>query len=193
MFAEGETIVHQGLSGSGFFVIVDGEARSKPTAVSWLDCQRGDFFGEVAILIGVPAIADVVATRQMRCLVLPGPTLESFLISHPEGRCSACSSPGAPAPGGESMADVTESARPFPPGAYPVVVIGSGPGGLQVSYSLRRHGIAARGHLCGPLARRHVPPLAVLPAPAVVDQAPCPGAAGVAGVRALRLEQPPRR
>ncbi len=31
--------------------------------------------------------------------------------------------------------------RPFPPGDYPVVVIGSGPGGLQVSYALRREGI----------------------------------------------------
>ena len=31
--------------------------------------------------------------------------------------------------------------RPFPPGEYPVVVIGSGPGGLQLSYGLRRHGV----------------------------------------------------
>jgi thioredoxin reductase len=36
---------------------------------------------------------------------------------------------------------VTEPTRPFPPGDYPVVVIGSGPGGLQISYSLRKHGI----------------------------------------------------
>lgn len=31
--------------------------------------------------------------------------------------------------------------RPFPPGEYPVIVVGSGPGGLQVSYGLRRYGI----------------------------------------------------
>lgn len=31
--------------------------------------------------------------------------------------------------------------RPFPPGSYPVVVVGSGPGGLQLSYSLGRLGI----------------------------------------------------
>lgn len=31
--------------------------------------------------------------------------------------------------------------RPFPPGQYPVVVVGSGPGGLQTSYFLRRLGI----------------------------------------------------
>jgi thioredoxin reductase len=34
---------------------------------------------------------------------------------------------------------VTES--PFPPGDYPVVVVGSGPGGLQTSYSLSRLGV----------------------------------------------------
>ncbi|MEO8571324.1 MAG: NAD(P)-binding domain-containing protein [Chloroflexota bacterium] len=31
--------------------------------------------------------------------------------------------------------------RPFPPGDYPLVVVGSGPGAIQVSYSLRTRGI----------------------------------------------------
>ena len=31
--------------------------------------------------------------------------------------------------------------RPFPPGDYPALVIGSGPGGLQVSYGLRQQGV----------------------------------------------------
>ena len=37
------------------------------------------------------------------------------------------------------MAELT---RPFPPGEYPVIIVGSGPGALQASYSLRRLGIA---------------------------------------------------
>jgi thioredoxin reductase len=39
-----------------------------------------------------------------------------------------------------SVAD--SSARPFPPGDYPVVVVGSGPGALQLSYALGRLGVA---------------------------------------------------
>jgi len=34
-----------------------------------------------------------------------------------------------------------EQGQPFPPGDYPVVVVGSGPGGLQISYSLTRLGV----------------------------------------------------
>jgi thioredoxin reductase len=37
------------------------------------------------------------------------------------------------------VAELTE--RPFPPGDYPLIVVGSGPGGLQVSSALRGHGI----------------------------------------------------
>lgn len=35
----------------------------------------------------------------------------------------------------------TRDERPFPPGEYPVVVVGSGPGGLQTSYCLSRLGV----------------------------------------------------
>ena len=38
------------------------------------------------------------------------------------------------------MAELSD--RPFPPGSYPVVVVGSGPGGLQLSYCLDRLGVA---------------------------------------------------
>jgi thioredoxin reductase len=37
---------------------------------------------------------------------------------------------------------VADLDRPFPPGSYDVVVVGSGPGGLQTSYWLRRLGVS---------------------------------------------------
>ncbi|HJT38604.1 MAG TPA: FAD-dependent monooxygenase, partial [Actinomycetota bacterium] len=37
------------------------------------------------------------------------------------------------------MAELNE--RPFPPGSYPVVVVGTGPGGLQTSYFLSQLGV----------------------------------------------------
>ena len=39
------------------------------------------------------------------------------------------------------MAVLTHPEGPFPPGDYPVIVVGSGPGGLQLSYALRRLGL----------------------------------------------------
>jgi thioredoxin reductase len=36
---------------------------------------------------------------------------------------------------------MAELSAPFPPGEYPVVVVGSGPGALQISYSLSRVGV----------------------------------------------------
>jgi thioredoxin reductase len=48
--------------------------------------------------------------------------------------------------------------RPFPPGDYPLVVIGSGPGALQLSYSLKRlgveHAVLSRDPSAGGMFRR---------------------------------------
>jgi len=83
VFSEGDKVLRQGLTGSGFYVILDGEAAIVVDGTERARLGRGEFFGEVSIILGEAPIADVVATRPMRCLVLPGPQVEAFLIAHP--------------------------------------------------------------------------------------------------------------
>jgi CRP-like cAMP-binding protein len=82
-YGEDERILRQGLAGSGFHVILDGEAAVVVDGHEIARLARGDFFGEISILLGEAPIADIVATRPMRCLVLAGPRVEDFLIAHP--------------------------------------------------------------------------------------------------------------
>jgi CRP-like cAMP-binding protein len=83
VFAEGEKVLRQGLTGSGFYVIIDGEAAIVVDGEERARLGRGEFFGEVSILLGESPIADVVATRPLRCLLLPGSRVEAFLVDHP--------------------------------------------------------------------------------------------------------------
>jgi CRP/FNR family cyclic AMP-dependent transcriptional regulator len=83
MFSEGERVLRQGLTGSGFYVILDGEAAVVIDGTERARLARGDFFGEVSIILGESPIADVVALRPLRCLVLAGPRVEKFLVDHP--------------------------------------------------------------------------------------------------------------
>ena len=83
VFGDGERVLRQGISGSGFYVILDGEAAIVVDGTERARLARGDFFGEVSILLGETPIADVVAVRPLRCLVLAGPAVETFLVAHP--------------------------------------------------------------------------------------------------------------
>ncbi|MDR7522945.1 MAG: cyclic nucleotide-binding domain-containing protein [Armatimonadota bacterium] len=82
-FEEGQRILRQGFSGSNFYVILDGEAAVRIDGQTRATLGRGDFFGEVSVLLGEPPTADVVALRPLRCIALAGPETEHFLISHP--------------------------------------------------------------------------------------------------------------
>lgn len=83
VFSEGDKVLRQGLTGSGFYVILDGEAAVVVDGTERARLGRGEFFGEVSIILGESPIADIMATRSLRCLVLAGPRVEPFLIAHP--------------------------------------------------------------------------------------------------------------
>ncbi len=83
-FAEGERILRQGLSGSGFYIILAGEAIIRIDGKDYGRLGRGDFFGEISVLLGDPPVADIVAGRELHCAIIPGPALEPFMVAHPQ-------------------------------------------------------------------------------------------------------------
>lgn len=83
VFAEGERVLRLGLSGSSFYVILEGEAAVQIDGDERARLGRGDFFGEISALTGDPPNADVVATSLLRCLVIAATQLEEFLVEHP--------------------------------------------------------------------------------------------------------------
>jgi CRP/FNR family transcriptional regulator, cyclic AMP receptor protein len=83
-FAEGERVLRKGMSGAGFFVVLDGEAAVEIDRLDPRTLRRGDFFGEVSTLLGANPSADVVARTPLHCLEIPGPRLEEFLLSYPQ-------------------------------------------------------------------------------------------------------------
>ncbi len=81
--ADGERVLRQGLTGSGFYVILDGTADVCIDGTTRGTLHRGDFFGEVSILLGEPPTADVVATSSLSLLVLGPAAVKPFLLAHP--------------------------------------------------------------------------------------------------------------
>ena len=51
-FAAGQRILRQGISGSGFFVILDGEVSVRVDGADVARLGRGEFFGETSLLLG---------------------------------------------------------------------------------------------------------------------------------------------
>jgi len=82
-FPEGAKVLRQGISGSAFYVILDGEAAVVVDGEQRATLGRGEFFGEVSILLGEPPTADIIATRPLRCIVLAGQAIEPFMVEHP--------------------------------------------------------------------------------------------------------------
>jgi len=83
VFAEGQRVVRKDVSGGGFYVILDGDARVVIDGQERARLERGDFFGEISLLTDDAPTADVVATTVLRCLVIAGNQLKPFLLEEP--------------------------------------------------------------------------------------------------------------
>ena len=83
-FAAAERILRRGMSGSGFYVILEGEASVTLGGEELNRLRQGDFFGEISTLLDEPLTADITAETPVRVLEIPGPRLEAFLLSYPK-------------------------------------------------------------------------------------------------------------
>jgi CRP-like cAMP-binding protein len=83
VFPEGQRVLRDGLSGSSFYVILEGEAAVVIDGEERSRLGRGEFFGEISALTGDSPTADVVATTMLRTLVIPTNELEAFLLERP--------------------------------------------------------------------------------------------------------------
>ncbi len=82
-FPAGDRIIREGLRGSGLHVILEGEAAVIVDGTERARFGPGEFFGEISVLLGVLPVADIVAIRDTRALVLAGPETEAFLVANP--------------------------------------------------------------------------------------------------------------
>jgi CRP/FNR family cyclic AMP-dependent transcriptional regulator len=82
-FPEGQWVVRRGEMGSHFYIIVDGEVGVMIDDEERTTLSKGSFFGEVSLLLGEAATADVVTRTPLRCLAVPAEKLEDFLVAHP--------------------------------------------------------------------------------------------------------------
>ena len=82
-YADGERILRQGISGSAFYLILEGEATIRVDGRDYGTLGRGEFFGEISVLLGDAPVADIVAAHTLRCAVIPGPEIEPFMVAHP--------------------------------------------------------------------------------------------------------------
>ncbi len=76
-------MLRRGISGSGFYLIIDGHASVRVDGAELNRLAPGDFFGEIAVLLDQAPSADVIAETDLRCVVVPGPEIEELLMAHP--------------------------------------------------------------------------------------------------------------
>lgn len=82
-YPPGQRLLRQGFTGTGFYVILDGEVSVGIDGDERVRLGRGEFFGEMSIILGEPPVADITAATPLRVLHLPGPELQAFLLAHP--------------------------------------------------------------------------------------------------------------
>ncbi|HEY2958640.1 MAG TPA: Crp/Fnr family transcriptional regulator [Actinomycetota bacterium] len=82
-FEPGQAIVERGLRGDAMYVIVSGAAEVD-VGGRFHRLERGDFFGEMAVLASERREATVKAVEPVEALRIPADGLQAFLVENPK-------------------------------------------------------------------------------------------------------------
>jgi monovalent cation:H+ antiporter, CPA1 family len=82
-YQPGQAIVERGDPGDAMYVVVSGAAEVD-VGGRYHRLERGDFFGEMAVLAGKPREATVKAVEPLEALRIPGEEFQTFLSSNPQ-------------------------------------------------------------------------------------------------------------
>jgi CRP-like cAMP-binding protein len=83
-FDEGETIIAEGTTGAGFFVITEGNATVSIAGEMKSTLGPGDYFGEVALIDEGRRSASITAATDVRCYGLTPWEFRPFVEEHPD-------------------------------------------------------------------------------------------------------------
>jgi CRP-like cAMP-binding protein len=83
-YKAGNTIVTEGTTGVGFFLILDGKAEVRKKGEVLATLSKGQFFGEMSLIDDLPRSADVVALQPTKCWAITSWSFASVIRAHPE-------------------------------------------------------------------------------------------------------------
>jgi CRP-like cAMP-binding protein len=84
VFREGSTVVSEGETGAGFFVIAEGNATVSVGGEMRTTLGPGDHFGEIALIDDGVRSASITAATDLRCYGLTPWEFRPFIEEHPK-------------------------------------------------------------------------------------------------------------
>ena len=83
-YKTGDTIVSEGTTGVGFFLILDGKAEVRKKGKVLATLSKGQFFGEMSLIDDLPRSADVVALQPTKCWAITSWSFAALIKVQPE-------------------------------------------------------------------------------------------------------------